>query len=92
MEKYAGFTKITTEFLSGKLEELSLSYEDASHLQVSITYEYNNYYWLDYQLEVDLTSKKVDFISHHANGSLDKVELNREVEFEQAVGEYLFSS
>ena len=92
MEKYAGFTKITDKFLNGKLEELKLSYEDESHLQVSITYEYNNYYWLDYKLEIDLLDKTVDFITHHAKGSLDKVELNREAEFEQAVTEYLFAN
>ena len=92
MEKFANFTEITDKFLDGKLEELNLSYEDAKHLQVSITYEYNNFYLLDYKLEVDLSSKSVDFITHHANGSLDRVELNREQEFEQAVGEYLFSN
>ncbi len=92
MEKFAGFTEITNKFLDGRLEELNLSYEDSSHLQVSITYEYNNYYSLDYKLEVDLTSKSVDFITHHAKGSLDRVELNREREFEEAVTDYLFSN
>ncbi|AIO18379.1 hypothetical protein KQ51_00494 [Candidatus Izimaplasma bacterium HR1] len=92
MEKYADFTKITDRFLNGKLEELNLSYEDENHLQVSITYEYNNYYWMDYKLEVNLLNKSVDFITHHAKGSLDRVELNREAEFEEAVTQYLFSN
>ena len=92
MEKFAGFTKITDEFLDGKLEELNISYEDSEHLQVSVTYEYNNYYSLDYKLEIDLSNKSVGFITHHAKGSLDKVELNREQEFEKAVSEYLFSN
>jgi hypothetical protein len=91
MEKYASFTKITDEFLHGKLEELNINYDDESHLKVSVTYEYNNYYWLDYKLEVNLTDHSIDFIAHHAKGSLDKVELTRETEFEQAVGDYLFS-
>ena len=91
MEKFAGFTEITDRFLDGKLEELNISYEDSSHLLVSVTYEYNNYYTLDYKLEVDLSNKSVDFITHHANGSLDKVTLNREQKFEQAVTEYLFN-
>lgn len=92
MEKFAGFTEITNKFLDGRLEELRLNYEDQDHLQVSVTYEYNNYYSLDYKLEVDLSNKSVDFITHHANGSLDRVELNRDKEFEQAVTEYLFSN
>lgn len=92
MEKFAGFTEITDKFLDGKLEELNISYEDPKHLQVSVTYEYNNYYSLDYKLEVDLSDKSVDFITHHAKGSLDRVELNREQEFEQAVTKYLFSN
>ena len=92
MEKFAGFTEITNRFLNGRLEGLNLSYEDSDHLRVSITYEYNNYYSLDYKLEVELSSKSVDFITHHAKGSLDRVELNREQEFEKAVTEYLFSS
>lgn len=91
MEKFAGFTEITDKFLDGKLEELNISYEDSSHLQVSVTYEYNTYYTLDYKLEIDLSNKSVDFITHHANGSLDKVALNREQEFEEAVTEYLFN-
>lgn len=91
MEKFAGFTKITNKFLHGTLEELKFNYEDKDHLQVSVTYEYNNYYWLDYQIEINLRNKQVDFVAHHAKGSLDKVELNREVEFENAVSEYLFA-
>lgn len=92
MEKFAGFTEITNKFLDGKLEELNLSYEDAEHLAVSVTYEYNNYYSLDYKLEIDLSNKSVDFITHHAKGSLDKVELARDREFERAVTEFLFSN
>lgn len=91
MEKFSSFTKITDKYLHGKLEELNLNYEDENHLQVSVRYEYNNFYWFDYLLEVNLSDHSIDFIAHHAKGSLDKVELNRESEFETAVGEYLFS-
>ncbi len=92
MEKYASFTKITNKFLNGRLGELVLNYEDENHLQVSVTYEYNDYYWLDYQLEVNLLNKQIDFIAHHAKGSLNKVELTRDKDFENAVSKYLFSS
>ena len=92
MEKFASFGKITNKFLHGNLGELSINYEDENHLKVSVTYEYNNYYLLDYLLEVNLLDRSIDFIAHHAKGSLDRVELNREEEFEKAVSEYLFSS
>lgn len=92
MEKFANFTKITDEFLNGKLEELSINYDGNNHLKVSVTYEDDTNFWLDYLLEVNLTSQVIHFIAHHIKGSLDKVELARELEFEKAVGDFLFSN
>ncbi len=92
MEKFTSFGKITNKYLHGDLGELILNYEDENHLQVSVSYEYNNFYMLDYEVEINLLNKSIDFISHRSKGSLNRVNLSREKEFEQAVSDYLFAN
>lgn len=92
MEKFASFTKITDQYLNGKLNELVVNYEDQTHMHVHVSYEYNNYYWLDYEVEVDVDNKQVNFISHRSKSSINKVELSREKEFETAVSDYFFQN
>jgi hypothetical protein len=92
MEKYARFTKITNDILKGRLSGLSFNYENKNQLHVIVSYELNDYFWLDYELDVDLEHKHIDYASHHSKGSINKVELNREKEFEEAVSEFFFAS
>jgi hypothetical protein len=92
MEKYTRFTKITDQFLNGKLGELAFNYENKNHLHVIVTYEFSNYYWIDYELDVDLEHKSIESASHHSNGSMNKVNLNREKDFEDAVSNFFFAS
>ena len=90
MEKFASFGKITDEFLNGKLEELVVDYENDHMMAVKVSYEYNNYYTIDYEVEIDITSKEVNFRGHSSQGYLNKVDLNREKGYEQAVSKYFF--
>ncbi len=91
MEKFSSFTEITDKYLHGKLEELNVSYGDNKSLNVNIAYEYNNYYTLNYEVFVDLNERAVNFIAHRSSGGLNKIDLNREKGFEEAISNYFFS-
>jgi hypothetical protein len=91
MEKYTSFTKITTKYLHGTLEELNVCYGDNNTMNVNVAYEYNNYYTLNYEVVVDMDTKSVEFVCHRSNGGLNRVDLNRELGFEKAVSNYFFS-
>lgn len=90
MEKYSRLSKITNEYLNGKLAKLQLDYEDSNSLSLSIVYEDCNHYWFDYDLTLDLITKQVEHASHYSEGYLNKVNLNREKDFEKAICAELF--
>lgn len=91
MEKFSCFTRLTKEYLHGTLEELQVKYDNPNVMHVNIGYEYNNYYILNYEVEIDIQHKNVCFISHRSNSGLNKVELNRESQFEDALTNYFFA-
>lgn len=90
MEKFASFGKITNQYLNGHLEELILDYESDHTFAVKVSYEYNNYYLLDYEVEVDTNKKEVIFRKHSSHGYLNKIDLNREKGYEKAVSNFFF--
>ena len=92
MEKYRNFTNITSECLDGKLVELNLSYLDNDNLNVLVSYEVNDYFTLDYQVEVNVKDKVVSFLSHGSHSGIDKVRLNKEPRFDNAVSDYFFGT
>ncbi|QMS85577.1 hypothetical protein [Candidatus Xianfuyuplasma coldseepsis] len=92
MEKYSRLSKITTDFLNGKLAKLQVNYEDDNSMQLHFLYEDDNHYWFDYDILISIDGKIVEHASHHSEGYLNKVELNRDSAFEKAVFKELFSS
>lgn len=91
MEKYRSFTAITNEFLDGSLVELDMKYAKSDKINIVVIYKFNDFMNLCYELEVDLTEKKVEFLSHGSNGAYDKVRLGRDMKFETAVQKILFA-
>lgn len=85
MEKFKSLSAITNKYLNGKLSRVNLEYEDSKTLEVSIIYEYANYYELDYKMRIDLSENNVSFVSHDNEVGFNKMTLNREKEFESAV-------
>lgn len=92
MEKYSRLSKITTDFLQGTLSKLQVNYEDNNSMQLRFLYEDKNNYWFDYDILISLDDKHVEHASHHSEGYLNKVELNRDSAFEKAVFTELFSN
>ncbi len=90
MEKYSRVSKITHDYLHGKLARLKIDYEDQNLMSLSIVYEDTNHYWFDYDITLDLANQQVEHASHYSEGYLNKVNLNREVDFEKAICNELF--
>lgn len=92
MEKFKSLSKLTNDFLHGKLSRIKLEYEDPNTLDVSIIYEYANYYELDYKMVINLVKENVDFVSHHNGYGLNQFDFDREIDFESAVKKTLLHS
>jgi len=92
MEKYSRLSKITNEYLHGNLAKLQVNYEDDDTMNLTFLYEDTNHYWFDYEMNISIPKKLVAYASHFTTGYLNKVELNREVEFEKAVFNELFTN
>lgn len=91
MEKYSRLSKITNEFLHGNLAKLQVNYENDDLMSLTFLYEDNNHYWFDYEISISIPKKHVEHASHFTTGYLNKVELNRESEFEKAVFNEIFT-
>lgn len=91
MEKYRKFTSITEKYLNGKLVGLQVEYPNDSKVHVLVSYECNNFYTLDYELEVDTNTEEVHFLSHGSTSGYGKISLGSEPSFDGAVSELLFS-
>lgn len=90
MEKYEYLSKITNEYLSGKLTKLVVSYDDPESMFLSVVYKIGDYHTFDYELNVDMHNKEVSFIDHQTESPLNKVSLQRKYDFETAVKSYFF--
>jgi hypothetical protein len=90
MEKFSRLSEITQNYLSGHLNKLVVNYDDEHTMHITVVYEDQNNYWFDYEIEIDLDHKKVNYGSHTSEGYLNKVRLNRENNFELAVCNALF--
>lgn len=85
MEKYSILSAITSKYLHGKLCKLTMEYEDSDTIEVSVTYEYANFYELDYKMLINLKKENISFISHNNEIGINKFKLDREEAFESAV-------
>jgi len=90
VEKFSGLSKLTKEYLDGKLVGLHFQYQDHERFNILLTYQPNRYFSLDYELEVDGMNETVHFLFHGSKKGYDKVTLEDVVEFDQAVYQYLF--
>lgn len=90
MEKYREFESITKEFLDGKLVGLNVDYDQEDKLHLIVSYKCNDYFTLDYELEVNTLDHKVSFLSHGSHKIIDKIRLNNDPKFDNAVTKYFF--
>ena len=92
MKKYSEIAEITSTFLLGKLQKLTMEYVNPENLKVSILYEDAYDYYYDYDLIIDPETKKYDFLSHSSVNPLFRFSLDRDQKFEEAVCTYLCKS
>lgn len=90
MEKYNRFAALTNQFLHGNLERLEVDYNDDHSVTLKIMYADNNEYRFDYEMQLDLSDHLVEYALHISEGYMNRVELSREIAFEQAVCNELF--
>jgi hypothetical protein len=92
MEKFSGLSKLTKDYLDGKLVGLNFAYHEDNRFNILLTYQPNSYFTLDYEVEVNGDNRTVNFLFHGSKKGYDKVNLDDVVEFDQAVYQYLFSN
>lgn len=92
MTKYAEISKLTNEFLSGKLQRLTMDYIDSTHMNLSVLYNDDYDYFYDYDLELNPEEKNYHFIGHQSKSPLFKLKLEREQQFEKAVVDFLYNT
>lgn len=92
MEKYNALTQITDTHLDGVLCRLVMEYENKSDLHISMQYKDRFETWYDYELIVHKNKRSVDFIKHDRYSSIDCLHLNRVIDFEQALVDYLYEN
>jgi hypothetical protein len=85
MEKYASLSKITNQYLNGQLAQLQVMYEDNDHMKISLIYEDKYHYWFDYEMSISIPTKQIQYAKHFSEGYMNKIELDRENDFELAV-------
>lgn len=90
MDKYEIISTITEKCLDGKLVGLHMDYISDRNVHILVSYKVNNFFTLDYELEVDKQENKVEFISHGSHNAFERVRLDREPSFDSAISEYLF--
>ncbi len=92
MEKYNIIQKITNEYLEGSLEKLTIQYERDNTMCLTVEYEDSHNFRYDYDMQYDLTTKIIKFLSHQSNTVLYRVSLDREEKFEDAICHAVFAS
>ena len=91
MEKYKNISVLTKEHLKGKLNKLTIEYENDDVVLISVTYEDDHNYWFDYQLSLNNDNEEVNFLHHVCSNIIGAVALDRDKVFEHAVTEYLLN-
>ena len=90
MEKYIGLQDITKKYLHADLKNVNIHYENNDKILIHIEYN-DNIYLYDYELEVDKTTHKTSFVHHDCLGHGAETMLQRNLDFEHAIEEYLFT-
>lgn len=89
MEKYKNISVFTKEYLKGKLNKLTIEYENDNVVLISVTYEDDHQYWFDYQLSLNNQNEEISFMHHVCSNVIGAVALDRDNRFEKAVTSYL---
>lgn len=92
MKEYAEIASLTTQYLGGSLDRLTIEYKDKNSLFISILYSDDHNTLYDYDIEVDSSNKEFSFLGHQSKSTLHKFSLDRDSQFELALTTYLFSS
>jgi len=92
MEKYSQLLNVTNEFLHGNIFKIVFEYTDTKDLQLTVQYKYDNKYWFDYDMNIDMAHEKVDFVSHRSEAKMESVRLSRDLNFEHAVSDIFFTA
>lgn len=92
MRKYSEIAKITTKYLRGSLDRLTIEYKEQDNLFVSILYSDDHNFLYDYDIEIDSKNHDFSFLGHKSKSMLHKFSLDRDKQFELALTSYLFSS
>ena len=90
MEKFKSLSTITHDYLDGNMVGLNISYSSQDKMKVLVSYQVNKYFNLDYELLVDTTNEKVEFIAHGSHNAFDRIKLGNEPKFDLAIGNYFF--
>ncbi|MEC9485722.1 MAG: hypothetical protein UMR38_07585 [Candidatus Izemoplasma sp.] len=89
MEKYNDISKITNDYLDGKLSKLHLDYNSKNTLDLIIEYQDHHSVWFDYEVILNLKNGEIRSGSHKSKGFFSKVNLERETSFENALQKYI---
>jgi len=92
MDKFKSFKSITDKYLGGKLVDLRIDYHNDSNVNVLVSYKCNNFFTLNYELDLDIDHKDVRFVSHGSSKAFENIRLNGEPKFDKAVSEYFFAN
>lgn len=92
MDKFKNFKSITDQYLGGKLVELNIDYQNENSVKVLVSYECNNFFTLDYEINLDIDHKDVKFISHGSSRAFEKIRLENEPSFDLAVSKFFFAN
>ncbi|XMB85315.1 hypothetical protein RJG79_07755 [Mycoplasmatota bacterium WC44] len=89
MRKYSKVSELTKEYLNGKLNKVSIEYENENTLLISVSYEDSHHGWFNYAIKMNNKSNGVDFVHHQCRDMVGVITLTREQEFESAICDFL---
>jgi hypothetical protein len=92
MDKFKSFKLITDKYLGGKLVDLHIDYQNEKIVNVLVSYECNNFFTLDYEIDLDIDKHDVKFISHGSSRAFEKIRLSSEPTFDKAVSNFFFAN
>jgi hypothetical protein len=89
MNSFKQIAEITSRYLKGSLDKISLKYDTPKHVVVSIDYDDDFNYRYEYDLDIDMDSRNVHFMGHQSKTVLYKFKVDRDEHFENALCTYL---